>query len=369
MKPVLRWPRWSFWGWCFAALMAASIYAYHARSSLVAANVRDSFPWDLSIGLNVVVGIALCAGSFTLATTIRIFNLDDCKPILRPCLLTGFVGYLVAFLGFLTTAGRTYHVGLWITPSPRLAIWGAVGLLIIFGGVVLLEFAPECCKRFGWPELPRVVRQLSLPLLLLAAVLSVLQQTSFALLIVGASDKVSPLWSSPQLPFLFFVSAACGALAMMIFASWHTGIAIARGIPGHLVTGMGKALGAMLFFYLMLRCADFLGRGVPLVVLKNDLQHLLFGLEFALFFLPMWLLVAENHPMNPRVVYYCSALVLAGLITNRLNTCITSVEAGTGLSYLPSGNEFIIAYSVIALGVAIFSTATKRLPVFSELAA
>ena len=66
------------------------------------------------------------------------------------------------------------------------------------------------------------------------------------------------------------------------------------------------------------------------------------------------------------VVYYSAVMVLAALITNRLNTCITSVEATTGLRYLPSWNELVIAYSVIALGVVAFSLTVKRLPVFSE---
>lgn len=369
MKRILRWPRWNFWGWCFSALIVASIYAFHVRASPRNSDVSTLFPWDLSIGLNVLCGMALCAGSFALATTVCVLHLDDCKPILRASLLIGFVSYLVTLLGFLTSAGRTYRVGPLIAWSPQLVISGALWLLILYGTVLLLEFSPDWCKRFGWPEPPRPIRLLFLPLLLLATVVSTLQQTSFAELVVGTGDRVSPLWSTPQLPFLFFVSSACGAVAMTIFASWHIAIGLDRGLPGYLVAGMSKTLAAMLFLYLLLRCTDFLYRGVPLVVQKNDLQSLLLGLEFSFFFIPMWLLITERQSMNPRIVYYCSVLVLAGLITNRLNTCITSVEATTGVRYLPSGNDFIIAYSVVALGVAIFSAASKRLPVFSEVAA
>ena len=54
--------------------MAAGLYAYHARPS-PASDLRELFPWDLSIGLDVLCGLALCAGGFTVAATIRILNL------------------------------------------------------------------------------------------------------------------------------------------------------------------------------------------------------------------------------------------------------------------------------------------------------
>jgi Ni/Fe-hydrogenase subunit HybB-like protein len=365
MKRHLSWPRWSFWTWCCTFLIVGGAGAYylrivHALGST--ARMRDVFPWGVEVGLSVLCGLALCAGGFTVAAAVRILNLENYKSIVRPCLLMGFLGYLVALLGFVT-GGQPYRVGLLITWNSRLVLTGALWSLILYGAVLALEFAPELCKHFGWRE-PAPLRRLGMPLLLLAVVLSVLHQTSMADLLLGAPNKVSALWFTPQLPFLFFVSAACAALAAVIFASWHTSIAFARGLPANLVAGMGKALAALLFFYLGLRFADSISRGIPLLVQKNDLQSLLFGLEVGLFFMPLWLLITERDPVDPRVVYYSAVMVLAALITNRLNTCITSVEATTGVRYLPSWNEFIIAYGVIALGVAAFSLTAKRLPVF-----
>jgi len=223
-------------------LMAAGLYAYHARPS-PASDLRELFPWDLSIGLDVLCGLALCAGGFTVAATIRILNLDDYKAVLRACLLTGFVGYVMAFLGMLTSVTESYRGGLLITSSPRLAVSGAVWLLIFYGAALLLEFAPDWSNSLRRPEVSRFVGPLSLALLLLAAVLSVIQQTSFADLVAVAARKASPLWATPQSSFHFFVSAVCGAMAAAIFVSWHTGVAFGRGLPAHLVTGLGKPRG------------------------------------------------------------------------------------------------------------------------------
>jgi Ni/Fe-hydrogenase subunit HybB-like protein len=345
-------------------LSAYYLQTVHALAP--AAQFRDVFPWGIEVGLSVLCGLALCAGGFTVAAAVRILQLEKYVPVVRPCLLMGFLGYLVAFLGFITNPGQPYRIGLLITWHPRLVLSGAMWSLVFYAAILILEFAPELGKRFGWREPPRSLRLLGMPLLLLAVVLSVLHQTSMADLLLATPGRGSALWFTPQLPFLFFVSAACAALAAMIFASWHMDLALARGLPNDLVAGMGKALAALLFFYLSLRFADSISRGVPLLVQRNDLQSFLFGLEICLFFLPMWLLITERDPMSPRVAYYSAVMVLAALITNRLNTCITSVEATSGMRYLPGWSEFLIAYGVIALGVTAFAVTARRLPVFSE---
>ena len=132
------------------------------------------------------------------------------------------------------------------------------------------------------------------------------------------------------------------------------------------MAGLGKVLAALLFLYLGVRIADLVYRGIPLLVWKNNPENVLLGLEMGLIILPIVLLINERNLENPRIVYLCSEMVLAGLITNRLNTCITSVEAATNSKYLPGWSEFLVAYSIVALGVAAFSLMAKRLPLFVE---
>jgi len=369
MKRVLSWPRWSHWTWCFAVLMAGGIYASYRRAVHglgPATHLSDVFPWGIGIGLNVLCGIALAVGGFTVAATVNVLKLDNFKPVVRACLLTGFLGYMVAVLGLVSDLGRRYRAGLLMTWNPRSILTGVIWVLVVYGVVLLIEFAPELFKHFGRGEPPDRVRALGTPALLFAVVLSTFQQSSLADLLQLAPGRVSPLWSTPQLGLFFFVSAVCGALAVVIFASWHVKTAFAKGLSSNVVAGMGKALAALLFLYLGLRVADFAHRGIPLLVWKNDPENLLLGLEIGLMFVPMWLLISERNRASPRTIYLCAVMVLAGLITNRLNTCITSVEVATGSRYVPTWNEFTIAYSVVALGVALFALTAKRLAVFSE---
>lgn len=204
-------------------------------------DISSVFPWNLFVGLNVFCGIALAAGGCTVAATIHILNGEGYRPVVRPSLVVGFLGYLIAFLGFISDQNLALriasHMTVWSVRSIR---YGVFGVLILFGVVVVLDFAPELSKYLRWRNLPNAICFLSLPALFLALIFSVLSQSTLIDVLQAASSKVSPLWSSPQLPFLFFISAACGALAAVIFASWHTSIAFGRGVPTNLVASMGK---------------------------------------------------------------------------------------------------------------------------------
>ncbi|HVO60979.1 MAG TPA: hypothetical protein VMT53_08580 [Terriglobales bacterium] len=363
MKPNIQFPKWSFWRWCFVLLLMGGIYAMYLRLVEGAFHLKFSdtiFPWNLILALDVLCGITIAAGGLTLATAIYVLNLREHSPVVRPCLVLGFLGYVVAALGLMAEPGRV--------PFPRGSHWNAYAvsaLFIVFIAALILEFAPELWEHFARHEPPQGLRSWNMAALLLAVVLVALCQTRLADSFGMIPDEASPLWSTPQLPFFFFISGVCGGLALVIFASWHMRFQGKSFLPGR-VAGLGRVLAALLLFYLVFRLVDLADRGIPLFVWKNKTGNLLLTLEIALIFLPMILLLKPENLQNPRVVYLGSGLVLAEVITNRLNTCITSVEMATKRMYLPDWKEFLIAYSIVALGIAAFSIIAKRVPLFVE---
>ena len=53
-------------------------------------------------------GVGLAAGGFTLVAIVHIFNIEKYKPILRPAILTAFLGYCWWWSGCCSTwAART----------------------------------------------------------------------------------------------------------------------------------------------------------------------------------------------------------------------------------------------------------------------
>jgi hypothetical protein len=104
-------------------------------------------------------------------------------------------------------------------------------------------------------------------------------------------------------------------------------------------------------------------RVLPLL-LENHLHNYLLGLELGLLLLPASLLIRRRDVATPQMIYWCSVMIIAGFLANRLNTSITAREAVVGVFYVPQWTDFMIAYSIIALGIALFGLAARRLPIF-----
>src|SRR6266496_317010 len=98
-----------FWRAVFAVLMALGLYATCLRIMYGlggSTNLTDRFPWGIWIGFDVLCGVGLAAGGFTLAATVHIFNIERYKPIVRPAILTAFLGYLLVIVALMFDLGR-----------------------------------------------------------------------------------------------------------------------------------------------------------------------------------------------------------------------------------------------------------------------
>ena len=62
-------------------------------------NLTNNYPWGLWIGFDVMSGVALAAGGFVISSAVYLFGMKEYKPIVRPALLTGFLGYFLVVPG------------------------------------------------------------------------------------------------------------------------------------------------------------------------------------------------------------------------------------------------------------------------------
>ncbi len=58
-------------------------------------HLNDHAPWGLWIGFDILCGVGLAAGGFTITTAVYILHLEQLRPIVRPTILTAFLGYLL----------------------------------------------------------------------------------------------------------------------------------------------------------------------------------------------------------------------------------------------------------------------------------
>jgi Ni/Fe-hydrogenase subunit HybB-like protein len=348
--------------------MAAGLYATYVRITMGlggATNLKDQFPWGLWIGFDVLCGVGLAAGGFTLAAAVHIFNIERYKPILRPAILTAFLGYLLVIFALMYDLGIPYHI--WhplVMWNPHSVMFEVGWCVMLYTTVLALEFAPIVLERFHWNRALKAMRIALIPLVILGVILSTLHQSSLGSLYLIVPEKLYPLWYTSLLPLFFFVSSLCAGLAMTIFESWQSSKAFGKQLELPLVSGMGRLLAVLLSFYLIMRFLDLLNRGVLRLLAQRRTETYLFLLEIALFALPMFLLFRRNVYAKPSALYGCAVMVLFGFVANRLNVSVTGVEAASGTSYFPKWTEIAVTLFIVALGFAIFRFAVKYLPVF-----
>ncbi len=370
MTSLPRLPRLTFWQGTFLLVMVAGLYATYVRifQGLGAAtNLSDQFPWGLWIGFDILCGVGLAAGGFTLAATVHIFNIKRYEPIVRPAILTAFLGYSLVVLALLFDLGLPYRV--WhplVMWNPHSVMFEVGWCVTLYTTVLALEFSPLVLERLGWKKALGWIRAALIPLVILGVILSTLHQSSLGSLYLIVPHKLHPLWYTPLLPVFFFVSALTVGLAMTIFESWHSSKAFGRQLELPLLKGLARVLAVLLAAYLMMRFLDLARRGALPLLFERGTESYLFALEICLLLLPMLLLFRSQVRASPRALYGCSVLVIFGFIANRLNVSVTGMEAGSGAHYVPKWTEVAVTLAIVAVGFAVFHFAVRWFPVFPE---
>ena len=361
-------PKITVWRAIFAAILLSGAYATYLRIFYGlggSTNLSDKFPWGLWIGFDVMCGVGLAAGGFTLVAMVHIFNIKQYRPVLRPAILTAFLGYLLVTLGLLYDVGRPdrmwHPLVMW---NPHSVMFEVAWCVTLYSTVLFLEFLPIVFERFGLHKPLEWIHRISVPMMILGVLLSTLHQSSLGTLFLIVPEKLYPLWYTPILPLLFFVSAIAVGLAMTIFESWHSARAFGRALELPLLASIGRVLAVAMSVYLWIRFLDLLHRDAFGLLLRNRTETWLFLLEIALAVVPTALLYQSRIRRSPAALYMCSVMVVFSFIANRLNVCITGLEAGSGTHYIPKWSEIAVTLSLVAVGFAIFRVIGEHFPVF-----
>jgi Ni/Fe-hydrogenase subunit HybB-like protein len=369
IKKLLRLGFWQLFAiFLLVALVAIAVVRF-TRGLGAVTNLSDSFPWGLWIGFDIMCGVGLAAGGFAITAAVHIFHLEDFKPIVRPTVLTAFLGYGLVVLGLVFDLGKPWNI--WhpiIMWNPHSVMFEVGWCVMLYSSVLLLEFSPAVFERFRLARPLKAVRAVSPVLVILGVILSTLHQSSLGSLYLIMPGKVHPFWYSPILPVLFFVSALAAGLAMVVVESWFSRRVFGRPIETELLSRLSRVSVIVLALLLALRLRDLQVRGVLGDAFSLDSFSLMLWAEIGLgIALPMVLLASSRFRMSARRLALGQGLVVLGFILHRLNVSITAVEAVTGHRYMPALTEFVVSMGLVALGIQIFVVACRMLPVFEPL--
>jgi len=375
--------KWTFWKVVAVAILLSGAYGTFRRFTgglAASTNLSDQFPWGIWIGFDVLCGVMLAAGGFTLMAAVHIFNVERFKPIVRPTLLTAFLGYVLVCVALIFDLGRFWNI--WhplIMWNPHSVMFEVGWCVMLYTTVLALEFAPVLLEKLelmpqrgaarGAQVGLRVLKFLGLPIVVMGVLLSTLHQSSLGTVYLIMPTKLYPLWYSPLLPFLFFISAIAVGLAMTIFESHMSARHFGRHLEMPLLRELGRILVVVLMLYGVLRFQDLLHRGVLGLLLVPRLETWMFLLEISLAIVaPLVMLLIPRVRNSERGLYVAAVTTLLGFVANRLNVSLTGMEASAGVRYFPKFAEIAVTASIVVVGFAIFAIATKYLPIFESAA-
>jgi len=357
--------------WVFVGILATVTGARFLRGLGATTGLTDATPWGLWIAFDVMSGVALAAGGFVVAGLVYIFGRKEYQPFARPAILTAFLGYLAVAIGLLYDLGIPLNI--WhpvIYPQPHSVLFEVGMCVILYLTVLFLEFFPVILEH-SWFNRPvfravhTLLKKFAIPLVIVGIVLSTLHQSSLGSLFLIAPYRVHPLWYSPMIWVLFFVSAIGLGLmtvtAESFFSSWYFG----HKLRVDLLSGFGKAASAVLFFYVGLRLADLAVRGNLSMALDGTWQSNIFLLEICLALLPAVLLLFRKLRGSSPGLFICAFMTLLSMIGYRFNVSVVAFSRPEGMSYFPTLIEIVVTLGIISSATLLYIFAVEHFPVCS----
>jgi Ni/Fe-hydrogenase subunit HybB-like protein len=330
-------------------------------------NLSDAYPWGLWISFDVLTGVALAAGGFTISAAIYIFNLKKFEPLLRPAKLSAFVGYLIFIVGLFFDLGQPWRI--WhpmIMWNPQSVLFEVSWCVMLYTTVLAIDvfiWALERWQSYKWVDFFRTIYVF---LIVAGIILSTLHQSSLGALFLLLPEKMSTLWATPAIGILFFTSAIIGGMGMVILESILSARAYGRKVEMDILPSLAKGLGLALVIYFAMKATDLYARGVA--VWSLDWAHLLFYVElFGCVALPALLLYFPEVRTSTKGLLWSGGLAAFGVVLNRFNVSLTSYGGYRDFWYFPSAIEIIMTVGLVALAILIFDFGMRYLPVYHEL--
>ncbi len=368
---MVRIPKITFWRIIIAVIMVLGIYYTVIRYTQglgAVTNLSDQYPWGLWVAFDVITGVGLAAGGFLIALTVYIFRIDNYKPILRPAILTGFLGYTLVAVGLLYDLGKWFDI--WhaiIFWNPRSVMFEVAWCVMLYLTVLALEFSTVVFEGLKWKRLNQLIHMLIIPLAIFGVILSTLHQSSLGSLFLIVPAKLYTLWYSPLLPLFFFISAVSVGFAMVTFESFLSRRFLGKGIELNLLNGLARVNVLVMIFYLTIKIWDLAGRGVLGDVLSTRFESIMFDIETLVqVIIPLVLLLIPAVRTSTKGLFVSSLFVIVGFIMNRLDVAITGIEASSGAHYFPAFGEIAISIFIVTIGFLAFAFLAKHFPVFIE---
>jgi Ni/Fe-hydrogenase subunit HybB-like protein len=338
-------------------------------------NLTHTYPWGLWIGFDVMSGVALAAGGFVTSSAVYLFGMKEYKPIVRPALLTGFLGYFLVVLGLLADLGRP-----WRLPYPFIKQAGPTSPLFevalcvaLYLTVLFIESTPAAFEWLGWKKLRRLVGSMTIALTIFGLILSTMHQSTLGAMYMVTPTKLHALWYSSHIPVHFFVSAVAAGLSMVIVEgmishrAFHHQVEITSEQFERINIGLAKGAAVTLAVYF----------AVKVVGLTIENEWSLLGTGWGAWFLfellgfvllPCLMFAVAYRERRLVLARVAAVITVLGIMLNRFNITFIAFNWNLPASqrYVPSWMEIWVTVAFITFAVVAFRVIANRMPIMYE---
>ncbi len=341
--------------------------------------MNDGFPWGIWIAFDVVVGTALASGGYAMALLVYVFNKGRYHPLVRPALVTSFLGYSMAGIAVAFDLGRFWN--LWRVP---LEFWDWNGTSVLlevalcmfaYTLVLALEISPALLERWeadgagkraelarAW--LPRIQRALPF-IIAFGLVLPTMHQSSLGSLLLVAQTKLHPLWHTALLPLLFLLSAIAMGYAIIFFEAIFSAHAFDRPLETKLFARLGTFVAGVILAFLALRFAGLFAADRLALTVRSGGYSFFFWAEALLFAAAASLFLQQGVRASAAAQLQAALLALAGGTLYRIDAFLTAYRPGQGWVYFPSFFEILITLGIVATETVAYVYLVRKYPVLA----
>jgi Ni/Fe-hydrogenase subunit HybB-like protein len=336
-----------------------------------ATHLSDIWPWGFWIGIDVLGGVAMAAGGFIIAGAVYILNWKKYKVIVRPSILNAFFGYLLAATSITLDIGVPWRIWHPIVMWQINSIMFIVAIhVVLYTSTLATESSPMIFERLKLTGAYRAVTKIMVPIVLFGVLLSTLHQSSLGAVYLIVPTKLSPLWYSKYLPYMFLISAVLMGLSMVSFETILSSRIFKHKIPMDVITGLARGSLIVAGIYFVLKTWLLLsGPGIG-AAFDGSFTANMYLLEMAVgVVLPLVLLSIKQYRTRMSSIFTVNILIIVGTLLNRMNVGIFGLAeyaSKFGVDYFPSTMEFVLTAGMVAFAFFGFKVSAKYLNLFPE---
>ena len=331
--------------------------------------LSDAVPWGLWKILNMVAGVALATGGFTLACAVYVLGLEKYRPLLRPAILIAFLGYGSSCFALFLDIGLPHRI--WhaiIYWNEHSFLFEVAWCVMLYFTVTIVEMTPIILEKFPYPRLVHLFHRTTIPVVIAGITFSTLHHSSLGSLFLVTPSRLHEIWYTSLLPILFFVSAVGGGMMGVVLLTMLHAWLYERQPQWPALRGVAVAAAVALALHALIKIIDISYRGTWGSALDGSPESLLLFVEMVLGTVIPCLLVAVRRFRNTASgLAVASASGVLGVALNRLNVGIFGYFGSAGTFYFPSAPEWALSLGILAMAGLAFLWISEWCEIFQHV--